>query len=70
MKKSILNIGKTLSKSEQKSIKGSNTEHYPICKCDTIGRVINQPCDGYGPGCGIIDIILPDNEDLCEPLCK
>lgn len=56
MKSQIFSLGKILNKSEQKLIKGSDTEQLPICKCDTVGRVINQPCEGYGAGCGVIDI--------------
>ncbi|MDC1162273.1 hypothetical protein OAT18_02405 [Tenacibaculum sp.] len=50
MKKSILNLGKTLNRAEQKEITGSRREylyyHYQACKCDVNGRKINLPCDG------------------------
>ncbi|WP_431166590.1 hypothetical protein [Tenacibaculum halocynthiae] len=69
MKKTLLNLGKNLSKVEQKEILGGNNPVLPICKCNTVGTIINQPCDGIGTGCGIIDIEVPDICDVFPALC-
>ncbi|WP_428742090.1 hypothetical protein [Tenacibaculum sp.] len=56
MKKQILNLGKVLNKVAQKQINGGDNPTLPMCQCDTTGTIINQPCEGIGPGCGVIDI--------------
>ncbi len=60
MKKSILNLGKTLSKHEQKEINGKARYYYPACKCDAHGNKINEPCEG---GC---QHVVPPLKDICE----
>ncbi|WP_299124055.1 hypothetical protein [uncultured Tenacibaculum sp.] len=60
MKNQILSLGKILKKPEQKLVLGGDKEQLPICKCNGVGQIINQPCEGYGPGCGVIDI------DVCS----
>ncbi|WP_299674803.1 hypothetical protein [uncultured Tenacibaculum sp.] len=49
MKKSILNLGKTLSKNQQKTINGGNTcASYPICYGITsLGSPQCAPCEEY-----------------------
>jgi len=59
MKKQILNIGKTLTKTEQKLIEGGDTN--VLCKfCrgfGETGQICQQhsDCDGYGSGDGFTE---------------
>ncbi|CAM1351426.1 MULTISPECIES: hypothetical protein [Tenacibaculum] len=63
MNKQILSVGIVLTKANQKEIKGGNngTFHYPQCKCDAHGNIINAPCDG---GC-----IRKEEEPPLESIC-
>ena len=79
MKKSILHLGKTLSKTEQKEINGGRCDIAPIgCPCIVPP---NHPCLGGGGGGGndtgvcvtpFGNIVIPC-DDLCpngtQPLC-
>ncbi len=56
MKKSITNLGKNLNKSEQKQINGGDNPTLPVCQCNSAGTITNQPCEGVGDGCGVVDI--------------
>ncbi len=64
MKKSILCLGKSLSKNQLKKINGSDTYYLPICECNAHGVKINQPCEG---GC-----VRPEEDgpllDICDAL--
>jgi len=63
MKKPILNLGKILTRTEQKEINGSNRGYYyPACECDQYGNKINLPCEG---GC---QQPVPPLEDICDVL--
>ncbi|WKD85752.1 hypothetical protein KCTC32516_01098 [Polaribacter huanghezhanensis] len=62
MKKQILNLGKSLSKAEQKSINGGGF----ITKCTEVGAF----CDwisGSGYGTGTCQYNSSTNELMCEP---
>ncbi|TCI94227.1 hypothetical protein [Tenacibaculum sp. M341] len=59
MKKSILNLGKSLSRKEQKEINGSR-HYYPACKCDDFGNKINEPCEGG------YEHTIPPLPDICD----
>lgn len=66
MRKSILKLGKTLNRAEQKQINGSRY-YYPMCKCDSHGNKLNQPCEG---GCQQIVPPLPDICDVYPDICN
>ncbi|WP_299221400.1 hypothetical protein [uncultured Aquimarina sp.] len=55
MKKTILSLGKVLTKTQQKNISGSGNQTHQQCRCNGAGVIINQPCEGVGIGCGIFD---------------
>ena len=49
MKKTILNLGNPLNKTEQKSISGGARYYYPICECTSDCQVIdNGRCENLG----------------------
>ncbi len=60
MKKSILNLGKTLNKTEQKNINGGSDNPINSCKCDSrTGKY-------YDPHCGSTCHEEKDEEDNTE----